>query len=379
MITSLVALSPVFLSALVFFTGAPEPTKDAGVAPVMNPREYRAFVQSKRFDNSFVFIRKTPANLSSNALYGLNFVVGNKNRSWILDGSDASGWVLYLDWNGNGDLSKAKPQRLERVNGSYWLNVQVKDGDLRYPCHFEVTHEKLLGKETIVVDIGDGTVRRGVIEIGGKKAPFALLGAFGRYDWPYETLTINQNGSSEPEHYQIRERYFNLFGKSYEFRVHPRGDSIRLTQLAVARPDRPSLKVGSTAPEFAGVDTRGIHRSLESYRGRLLLLDFMYTSCSPCRRDAPHLATLYKTTQRGQLELLSVPSADTPETLQHFLKQFDVEWPQILESNDGVLNRLYRVQGYPTYFLVGRKGEILATWIGSGKVEHIVSNFLTAP
>jgi len=187
---SLFAGLPVFASVLVFFTGSPELSNVGYLGGPMDRNEYRAFVEKVEKDNLFVTVRKSPSNLSSSARYGANFLVGGKNRGWILDGDDHRGWLLYLDWKGNGDLSGARPQPLKRVNSVYQLQVEVKDGTVPRPCRFELIQSKpAKSVKRLDVKIYDITVRRGVIEIGGKRAPFALTGELGRYDDPHESFT----------------------------------------------------------------------------------------------------------------------------------------------------------------------------------------------
>ena len=192
----------------------------------------------------------------------------------------------------------------------------------------------------------------------------------------YGNLTIDRTGTGEEESYELSERYINLFGKSYEFAVDPRGERLTLTELAEARPDRPSLKVGSLAPEFAQNDIDGIAQSPTKYRSRLLLLEFWYTNCGPCRADAPHMVAFYKETSRDKLAFLGVSSDKSEDELRAFLKEFSIPWPQIREPSDGAIHRLYRIRGWPTYYLLGQKGEILDTWAVGGEEVSRVKKFL---
>jgi len=186
-----------------------------------------------------------------------------------------------------------------------------------------------------------------------------------------KVLRIDRTGTGKLETYKIAEQYINLFGKSYEFKVNARGDNLALTELNAARPDRPPLTVGSTAPEFAATDTGSVRRTLTGYRGRLLLLEFWGTWCHPCERDAPHLVTFYKSTQRNKVEFLGVSTDDSEETLRHYLTASGIKWPQIRETVDGALHRLYRANGFPTYYVIGPTGEILETWTGGDELARL--------
>jgi thiol-disulfide isomerase/thioredoxin len=203
-----------------------------------------------------------------------------------------------------------------------------------------------------------------------------LWGSRGQYDGPYSSITIDSTGTGDEERYELSERYVNLFGKSYEFTVDPRGERLTLTELAEARPDRPSLKVGSLAPEFAQNDIEGVAQTLVGYRGRMLLLEFWSTHCFPCRADAPLMVAFYKETSREKLAFLGVSDDESEDELRAFLKEFSVLWPQIREPWEGAIHRMYRVRGEPTYCLIGPKGEILDTWAVGGEAVSRVKKFL---
>jgi peroxiredoxin len=376
MITILLTAFAAVAGQITFSTGPPELVWFGGVAFPMTNQAYAAFSEQMKNNTGFVLIKKKPANLGPGAIYGYNFVVNGTNRGWILEGDEERGWQIYLDRRGDGDLSRVRPDRFSRIDGVWRLQIEVTEGDVRRPCRFEVVKLEVEGKQRLGVSIADGTVRRGVIEIAGKRVPFALWGSRGRYDGPNASITIDRPGSGEEERYELSERYVNLFGKSYEFTVDPRGESLTLTELAEARPDRPSLKVGSLAPEFAQNDIEGVAQTLAGYRGRMLLLEFWSARCGPCRADAPRMAAFYKETSREKLAFLGVSSDASEDELRAFLKEFSIPWPQIREPGEGAIHRMYRVKGEPTYFLFGPTGEILDTWVGSGQAVSRVGKFL---
>ena len=270
---------------LIFQTGPPELSPSAGAITFPMPEpEYRKLAGSGM--SILIPIRKLPAGASAHALYGYNFVVGGKNRGWILDGDAEQGWTLYLDMDGTGDLTTAPPLRFEKVDGVYRLVKEVTDGDARWPVRFEITHFKVAGEEKLAVAIQASTVRKGVIEIGGARFPFKLLGDNARYNRPTDRVAFDRKGNGEFESYKISDHYVNLAGKTYGFTVDDAGNALMLVESATPLPDRPSLKPGAPAPAFAATDIDQNTHRLEDYRGRMLLLEFWSTQCGPCREEA---------------------------------------------------------------------------------------------
>src|SRR5437868_3473576 len=143
-------------ATLTFPTGPAELLKNGGgIVFPMDAVQYAKFAEQTKSMARRALVVKRPAGLSPTARYGYNFVVGASNRGWILDGDDEHGWVLYLDWKGDGDLSEAKAQRLERVGNVNRLEVEVPEGELHWVCRFELSQIKMEGKEQLGVKINN--------------------------------------------------------------------------------------------------------------------------------------------------------------------------------------------------------------------------------
>lgn len=366
-------------ATVTFPTGPAELSKNgAGIATPKDAEQYAKFVEQTKSMAHHVSVVKKPAGLSPTARYGYNFVVGGNNRGWILDGDDEHGWVLYLDWKGDGDLSEAKAQRLERAGKVSRLEVEVSDGGLQWTCRFEVSQINMDGKEQLAVKINDTSVRKGVIELDGHRYPFQLSGSEGKYNSEYDHFAVERFGNGAADSYKATDGWLNLAGKSYEFTVDKLGANVTLTELAETRPDRPSLKIGSPAPDFTAADLEGASRKLVGYRGRMLLVEFWSTLCGPCREEAPRMLELYRGLDRDKIEFLGVSSDSTDATLRKFLGEFKLIWPQVREPHEGPIHQVYRVAGEPTYFLIGPNGAICDTWMGSGETTARVTKALAS-
>jgi peroxiredoxin len=360
---------------LVFRAGPPELSKNSGgIAFPMNDAEYQKFVNQGM--RNVISVRKLPAGVSPDARYGYNFVIGGKNRGWVLDGDDVRGWVLYLDTEGTGDLSAARPEPFEKVNGVFQLSKEVSNGNEHWPIRFQVTRVKEENEEKLAVAIQTTIDRRGTIEINGGRAAFILTGDYGRYDKADGRVGFDRKDAGEFENYKISDHYVNLFGKTYEFSVDARGDALTLEESDTNLPERPALKPGTPAPSFASTDIAGKPQRLEDYRGRMLLIEFWSTSCGPCRMEAPKMVKFFNETAKEWVSFLGVSSDESEARLRDFLKEMGISWPQIREPWEGDIHRTYRAQGEPTYFLVGPEAEILDSWVGGGLAIDRISRYL---
>jgi len=127
---------------------------------------------------------------------------------------------------------------------------------------------------------------------------------------------------------------------------------------------------GKPAPDFSLYDLAGNTVTLSSERGHVVLLNFWYSACVPCRRETPDLATLHKTYAPNGFKVLGVNLDDLliPDTggasLKVFLQEFKPPYPILLGSND-VMEAYGGVPVQPISFLIDRKGTVSKVFWGA--------------
>ena len=101
-----------------------------------------------------------------------------------------------------------------------------------------------------------------------------------------------------------------------------------MTLLAAALFTVPSFAVGSgeLARDIVLTDMSGKQVSLDSFKGKTVVLNFWATWCPPCRGEMPEFDELHKEFQKtGEAVLLAVNLTDgrreTPERVAEFLKE----------------------------------------------------------
>lgn len=96
--------------------------------------------------------------------------------------------------------------------------------------------------------------------------------------------------------------------------------------------------------------------SLQSLRGRVVVLDFWATWCKPCKASFPKYQQLQA--QYGeQLAILAISEDDETEGVSEFVAEtginFDVAW-----DPDKQVARRYQIQGMPTLFIIDKHGVV---------------------
>lgn len=110
-------------------------------------------------------------------------------------------------------------------------------------------------------------------------------------------------------------------------------------------------------PDLALKDLAGVSRSLDDYKGKVVLVNFWATWCPPCRREMPSMQRLKEKMSGRSFVMLGVDSAEQREEVEAFLKLVKVDFPILLDP-DTAATRRWKVFALPTSFLVDRNGKV---------------------
>jgi thiol-disulfide isomerase/thioredoxin len=123
--------------------------------------------------------------------------------------------------------------------------------------------------------------------------------------------------------------------------------------------------------DFTLKDMRGKKRSLESYKGKVLLVDFWATWCGPCKMEIPGFVELYDKYKSQGFEIIGLLTLDQVSNVPAFAAQFKMAYP-ILDATDrdDVQDAFGPLIGLPTSFLISRDGRICRTHIGYAPKER---------
>jgi cytochrome c biogenesis protein CcmG/thiol:disulfide interchange protein DsbE len=128
--------------------------------------------------------------------------------------------------------------------------------------------------------------------------------------------------------------------------------------------------LGKPAPPFALKDIQGRAVKLSDYRGKVVLLNFWYSACFPCRAETPDLISLYRAHESRGLAVLGINTdellmgSDQGRMLRSFLDAFKIPYP-ILIADRKVFEDYGRTPIAPITLLVDPRGTIARVFWGA--------------
>jgi cytochrome c biogenesis protein CcmG, thiol:disulfide interchange protein DsbE len=123
---------------------------------------------------------------------------------------------------------------------------------------------------------------------------------------------------------------------------------------AIARGERPAAPA-VVLPRLEG----GAPASLAGYRGRVVVLNYWASWCTPCRRESPLLERWHRRMSSRGGTVLGVDSLDVTADARAFVRKFGLTYP-MLRDRDGETQKRFGVTGYPETLIVDRDGRIAA-------------------
>ena len=133
--------------------------------------------------------------------------------------------------------------------------------------------------------------------------------------------------------------------------------------------------------EFSGVIENGDTVSSDDYRGEVLVVNFWYAGCPPCRLEAPDLEALSQQFAPDGVSFLGVNIYDQAPTALSFAEEFGVTYPSILDVNDGAVRLAFAGQvapnAVPSTLVLDQQGRVAARIAGLVSEPSVLRSMIT--
>lgn len=135
-----------------------------------------------------------------------------------------------------------------------------------------------------------------------------------------------------------------------------------------------NIDVGNKAIDINGYDVKSKKQiKLSQFKNKKnILLNFTATYCGPCWKTYSHMNELQKK-YSSDLKIISIHGDEKKDTWYKIAKRLNVNFECTtiwdLEEKEKIKN-IYKIDQYPTFFIINKKGVIVDKWIGN-KEDHM--------
>lgn len=142
----------------------------------------------------------------------------------------------------------------------------------------------------------------------------------------------------------------------------------RCTPTCILRPNYAGYE--RKAPDFSLRDTRGHEVTLQSYRGKVVVLNFWTKTCGPCMEEMPEIADLAKILKpMGDVAVVTVSTDDTAQeatdVLKSVLREAEPPFPVLMDPEAKVVKGKFGTSLYPETWIIDKNGVIRARFDGA--------------
>jgi cytochrome c biogenesis protein CcmG/thiol:disulfide interchange protein DsbE len=126
--------------------------------------------------------------------------------------------------------------------------------------------------------------------------------------------------------------------------------------------------VGDSAPNFRVKTESGAVITPEDFGGKLLVLNFWASWCTPCVQEIPSLNQIQKMFASQGLVVLGINVDRKEDSYRNMLQRFQVSFQTVRDPEENI-NYRYGTYKIPESYIIDRNGKVLQKYAGLPEVN----------
>jgi peroxiredoxin len=131
---------------------------------------------------------------------------------------------------------------------------------------------------------------------------------------------------------------------------------------------------------FEGTTEAGDEVSSADYAGDVLVVNFWYAACGPCRAEAADLEKAYSAFEGEDVSFLGINTADAPAAAAAFAETYGISYPSVMAAEDGAVKLAFAertpINATPTTLVLDTDGRVAARIIGQLQDDSVLKTLV---
>ncbi len=143
-------------------------------------------------------------------------------------------------------------------------------------------------------------------------------------------------------------------------------DAERERKLSAVKPkeSKSDFVNGEQPAGFSTSDIAGDKYKLKDLKGKVVVLNFWFINCTPCRAEIPELNKLVQDYSDSSNIIFLAIALDSKSDLKGFLKKEPFNY-KIIDNGQDIANQ-YNIAAYPTHVIINKEGKVYFHTQGGG-------------
>ncbi|MFL0504777.1 TlpA family protein disulfide reductase [Ureibacillus sp. 179-F W5.1 NHS] len=146
------------------------------------------------------------------------------------------------------------------------------------------------------------------------------------------------------------------------------------TDIEIEETNEVGIRRGNIAPNFTLETLEGEVLSLSDFKGKKVFINFWATWCPPCRAEMPDIQKFSEDEDVLVLAINLTHTEDSLLTVDNFIQEKGFDFPVLVDEN-GEVAELFRVQAYPTSYMIDTSGRIQFVALGAMNYDLMVKEY----
>jgi thiol-disulfide isomerase/thioredoxin len=209
-------------------------------------------------------------------------------------------------------------------------------------------------------------------------ATVAFLDRFGVNKGTFSTVSRVASSLGYSSHYEIaavaHEKIASMLEKSKDETLAKRSSKL----LGAAR----RIRLPGSEMLLTGVTADGIAFDWESYRGKVVLVDYWASWCGPCIGEIPNMKKNLERFGNKGFTIVGINMDDTREAFEKCVENKEITWTNIVSEEEGKrgwdapMADYYGITGIPTAILVDQKGKVVSLRARGVELDKMLESLL---